>query len=204
MYTNGCTFYIRRFSAGWAEIKKSCIQRGTGVGPTRHCSQPYNIASDIPVYEQHEEEPGRPGGASNPNNVEIFIRRHGRINSWIAASAAPMRAHSFSFFVLSDLFEIRSDIYLPSGYDVDLLSAEYSRALCAVISLCRHSVISRSTFGCGRAHCGRLSIGDRSSGQLSRTIVCCKILEPSRSITQSCKRYTAMRTPQAYFLCHLT
>jgi len=31
----------------------------------------------------------------------------------------------------SDLFEIHSGIYLPTGYDVDLLSAEYSRTLCA-------------------------------------------------------------------------
>lgn len=118
--------------------------------PTRHCS--FSHTSHRIAHEQE------PGGASNSNNVEIFIRRHGRINSWIAASAgtllfplclSPTRdARSLSSFF--DLFQIYSGIYLPVGCDVDLLSVEYSRALCAVsFAPSRRSIIRCSTFACG-------------------------------------------------------
>lgn len=139
-------FRVRRFCQSAAS--KKILRPGNGRRLTRHCSLSYTSHQ---ISRSTDSMRKSQSGASNPNNVEIFIRRHGRINSWIAASAVPRHdaRHPSPF---SDLFEIHSGIYLPTGYDVDLLSAEYSRALCASRYFLVVRFISCPTFDRGQAH----------------------------------------------------
>jgi len=78
-------------------------------------------------------------GASNPNNVEIFIRRHGRINSWIAANAVPRRTLFFPFlWFIRDPFRYLSSYWLRRRFAFDWI---FKDALC-LSRFFRHLIIS--------------------------------------------------------------